>query len=189
MSERLTARETAQRHERIIALRLEEWTWERIAAEVGLTERACRKVWQAWQAQDSRELLETSETERVQTKLGALRALRVKLADVAYQAATQTCEQCGERCGHVAQPAVVHGAVRTLADLHTREIELLQKFGMLPNDLGTIRVEHDMRFLFQVYEEALRRFVPERYDEITGWIEERLALARRGRAPAAALAP
>jgi len=53
--------------------------------------------------------------------------------------------------------AVALGALRLIADLRSREIALRQETGLLPHDLGTVRLELDVRFLMEKVIDVLER--------------------------------
>lgn len=149
----LTAKETSARHAEVVRLRLqaETLTWAQIAARVGLSERACRDAYKAWSDEDKGALTSDESVDVIHRKIAAFANLRQLVFEMIEAITVTACKECGKECGHVSQPATVIGGVRTIADLHGREIDLRQSSGLLPNDLGQIRVQLDIRAVTEAF--------------------------------------
>lgn len=137
----LTVAATQERLDKIVRRRaLYEWPWAKIAAEVDMTERACRDAYSKWLAGDRHAIMGEDEVETVQRMLYRHReAQQILLGTIDESRAPETCKECGKACGHVARPGVVVGAVRGMMDVEEKDIVIRQLASLLPRDLGQVR--------------------------------------------------
>lgn len=175
MAKTLTAVEKVKRDAEVVRLRLEypTRTWEWVAVTVSaikpewkIAARTCQTVYSTWQQEKAEELAHPDALEIVQEHIQGFRLLREQQAQVAREAAgkltTRIHEKTGEEQDVVlgAQPQIVLGALKAMADLRLKELTLLQETGLLPKNLGRIEMELDLRRVEEAVFVIIDRFVP-----------------------------
>jgi hypothetical protein len=170
-----SAAETARKHRQVVLLRLEGKTWPEIVEEVGLAERTCQAAYKAWADEDKSELMGEDPTEVVHEHLAGFRKLRADAAAVFYEAAGFTIpgEDGAPSVKVGMNPSARVGALRLIADLRQKEIDLRQETGLLPRDLGRLAVTVDVRHWTNVIVGILQKngVPPEDLDEVMALLE------------------
>jgi hypothetical protein len=170
-----SAVETANKQRAIVVLRLEGKTWPEISAEVGLGARACQKSYKAWADEDKTELMGEDPEAVVHEHLAGFRKLRADAVAVYYEAAGfEIPGKDGAPSVKVGMnPSARVGALRLIADLRQKEIDLRQETGLLPRDLGKLAVTVDVRHWTDVIVGILQRnqVPPEELDEVMALLE------------------
>lgn len=142
--------EQAQRDADIVAARLRGLGWAQIARTYGLTVRRVQQIFAAWR-QENKTLRHQDPLDIVDELLEQYQGAAEELALVAVNADNTSARV---------------GAIRARMEAMKNIAELLQAVGVLPKDLGTLRVEMDVRY---VAETILRVFdeedVPERVQQ------------------------
>lgn len=116
----------------ICTLRAQRKTWPVIAAEVALSERQCRAVYQSYLKDQATSLVEQGPEAMVAEAMAELEEIAMRMAQIAEDPENQS---------------VLIGASRLQAQVLRDKIALAQATGLLPHDLGTIRHLHDVRAL------------------------------------------
>jgi transposase-like protein len=111
-------------------------SWAKIAKKHGITDRMCRKVYRRWMEEAG----PTAPEDPLEVVDGLLRGFNADVWE-----ATEAIDLAWDQ----KQPNSVISGVRTRMDARIKAIELLQATGRLPKDLGTLHVEHDVRFLIE----------------------------------------
>ena len=129
VGERLSAEAKVRRDREVIADRARGLTWLTIAGRHRLSERQCRSIWKNhWQSEAT--LVETDPIEAVQEALAR------------YDAVLERLALLGE-CA--AQESVKLGAMKAQLTALDGRTALMQAVGLLPRDLGLLRLEVDVR--------------------------------------------
>jgi len=149
------------------------WTWQEIAdglARVNskwkcASETARTRVRELRQT-SVKNLTEQDRIESIAEHIEGWRELRSIAAQVILDcqagATTVIDESTGkeELVTFKPQPNVIVGALRLIAELRVKEIELMQHAGMLPRHLGQLAIDIDLRRTTDVYIEVLQQFIP-----------------------------
>lgn len=176
-----TARDKVRRDAEIVRLRLTypNWTNAQIAAHVSslapkwkISERAVKDIVATWRAEKTEEISNLNALEIVQEHLGGFRDVREQAAAQVAWASGQATEmpvvdEHGKPVGKKVEvtirqpmPAVAVGALRLIAEMRQREIDLLQESGLLPKNLGHLDVQLDFRRTTDVFFLVLEKYVP-----------------------------
>lgn len=134
----------AARHARIRAMKLAARTWDEIAAEVGMSARGCQEAYYTWRDADKlelRQLAQEDPLEMVHEHIAGFQAIRRELGICADESTNESAKV---------------GALKAIADLRQKEIDLLQAVGMLPKNLGRFAIDIDMRFIESKLVELIR---------------------------------
>jgi hypothetical protein len=155
---RATTLELAEKHRRVVMMRLDGKTWQQIADATGYTIRNAQQVFANWRELDKSELMNEQPVDLIHEHIAGFRKLRADAAAVFDEAAG--FEIPGKDGGTVkvgSSPSARVGALRLIADLRGREITLLQQAGMLPRNLGAVHHEVNVRFVIEQMIEVARR--------------------------------
>jgi hypothetical protein len=170
-----SAVETAKKHRQVVLLRLEGRTWPEVSAEVGLALRTCQEAYKAWADEDKHELMGEDPEAVVHEHLAGFRKLRADAAAVYLEAAGfEIPGKDGAPSVKVGMnPSARVGALRLIADLRQKEIDLRQETGLLPRDLGRLAVQVDVRHWTNVIVGVLEKHgvPPEGLDEVMALLE------------------
>lgn len=166
-----TAVEIAARHTQVVRLRLAGRTWAEIAEEVGLTDRACRAAWYAFRDSEKTLMVEEDPLDVVFEHIAGFKELRRLSAEVfAESAAVPAKDKDGNFVklkggGYLmagANSSVRVAALKLVAEMRVREIDLRQQTGLLPRNLGKLQVELDVRWILdQVFLLLQKHDVPD----------------------------
>jgi hypothetical protein len=140
---RLTSMERVERDQALVAYRLRNpsKSMDLVGQHFGLTGRGAAKAWARWKDVDRAFMQKENPVDVIHEHIAGFKELREDAARLAQSK-------------HV---AVALGALRLIADLRSREIALRQETGLLPHDLGTVRLELDVRFLMEKVIDVLER--------------------------------
>lgn len=127
----MNAREKTARDNQIVAARMRGLSWATIAANYELSERQCQTILADYRASHPR-LRERNPIEIVDDMLDIYQGAQEELAEIS---ATTT---------HAATRV---GAIRTRLDAQAAQINLLMLVGVLPRDLGQLRLDLDVHEL------------------------------------------
>ena len=170
-----SAADTAKKHRQVVLLRLEGKTWPEIVDATGLAERTCQEAYKNWADSDKSELIGEDPTAVVHEHLAGFRKLRADAVAVYYEAAGfEIPGKDGAPSVKVGMnPSARVGALRLIADLRQKEIDLRQETGLLPRDLGKLSVTVDVRRWTDVIVAILQRnqVPPEELDEVMALLE------------------
>ena len=128
---RLTARAKVARDDAIVCARMRGRSWAAIANEQHLSERQCPEIMRAYRESHPR-LRKRNPIEIVDDMLDIYQGAQEELAEIS---ATTT---------HAATRV---GAIRTRLDAQEAQINLLMLVGVLPRDLGQLRLDLDVHEL------------------------------------------
>lgn len=142
---KVPAAQKVLRDQRIVALRAQGWSWPKIAAEVKLTERSCRRTWSEW-TQGNRHTVQNIDPLDV-----AIEMLARLDADI------ETLAEIGTDLNEQAQARV--GAIRAKGLAMSQQTELLQALDLLPHNLGKLQVELEVRYVIQALMVWVEEFV------------------------------
>lgn len=176
-----SAIETAQRHQRVVQMKLRGKSDEAISAETGLAPRSVQDVWKKWRESEKIHLVEEDPIEVVLEHIAGFRDLRALAAEVYDQAGgTELTNEGGPTIMYGQNSNARVGALRLMMELRSKEIDLRQETGLLPKNLGKLQVELDVRWIVEQIAQLIVKYdmPPEAQDEL-------LALLERGE-PAAA---
>lgn len=148
----LTMAEKAVRNTELVRRRLTDPTimWRDLAAEFRLSVPQARRIWKAHE-DDLKKFFVEDTTDYlliVATKVQSFELLRSELYETAIRARAR------------GQYAAEVGAYKAIMSLHEQEITLLQKTGLLPNDLGVVRVQMDVRKVSSAFIGIFHKFMP-----------------------------
>jgi hypothetical protein len=151
--------EVAEKHRRVVMMRLDGKTWAQIAAATGYTERNAQLAFAAWRDRDKTALMNEQPIDLIHEHLAGFRKLRADASAVFDEAAGfEIPAKDGSGSVKVgSNPSARVGALRLIADLRQREILLLQQAGMLPRNLGAVHHEVNVRFVIEQMIEVARR--------------------------------
>ena len=132
---KLTAKEKLLRDEALVRDRLRRMSWADLGEKYGVTARAAQYVWAKWrEANDpAAEIRGRDPVEIVYDMLGAYEAWIEQLAEVA------------SREDGMAKISAINAQMSA----QDKAVQLCQATGILPRDLGTLRIEVDVRVLAQ----------------------------------------
>ena len=128
----LTEDERLERNAEIVRDRLRGQGWPYIADKYGLTVTTCQEIYGAWRQQNTSTYVGRDPIAIVHSMLDRLESWVEQLAEVADVSATDTT-----------RIAAINAQLNAL----TRTAELMQATGILPHDLGTLRLELDVQTL------------------------------------------
>jgi hypothetical protein len=128
----LTNAEREARNAELIRDKLRGQGWTYLTAKYNLTERHCKDIYQTWREQNQATYQGRDPIAIVHGMLDRLEAWVEQLAEVADNTATEATEI-----------AAINAQMNAL----TRTAELMQATGILPHDLGTLRLELDVQTL------------------------------------------
>lgn len=142
---KLTSAERVERNRALIStkIRRPDLTWVDLGVVFGVTERQARNVWTDWRDRDRTMLTGEDPVDVIHEHIVGFRDLRAQAAVLAER---------------TERDDVVLGALKLVAALRAKDIELRQQTGLLPHDLGRIEVDLDMRFIVERVVELLRKF-------------------------------
>lgn len=133
----LSLEKRVQRNAQIVRDRFDaRMSWPQIAKKHGITDRACRKIVRQWLEEDG----PTAPEDSLQVVDDLLRGFNSDVWE-----ATEAIDLAWEQ----GLPNAIIGGIRTRMDARIKAVELLQATGRMPKDLGTLHVEHDVRFLIE----------------------------------------
>lgn len=132
MAKKGTALAKVERDRRIVADRARGLSWQKIAGRHEVDERTCRRAWQAWMDEEKPNLTGRDPLDVVFELVQHYEAWSEELAEIADAA-----EQDNNKIG----------AIKAQIDCELRKTELLQATGILPKQLGKLRVEMDIRYM------------------------------------------
>jgi hypothetical protein len=130
----LTATEREERDLSIIRDRLRGQSWQHIGQKYDLAVRLCKEIYERWRKENPQTWKGRDPTDIVEEMLERLEAWTEHLADIADTTRTDLTRIA---------------AINAQADKMTRAAELMQATNILPHNLATLRVEHDVRILAQ----------------------------------------
>jgi hypothetical protein len=128
-----SAEDRARRNRQVVAARARGLSWDSVASTYGLSVRRCEEIW--------------SEYRRGQPKLK-----EIDPVDVIEEMLLQydgAAEELALVAATADQGATRVGAIRTRLQVLLQKTELMQATGVLPNDLGRLRVDIDLRVMAQ----------------------------------------
>jgi hypothetical protein len=148
----LSVAEQFERNTRIVAMKARGKSWPQISEAVGVGVRQCQKIHKAYR-EEHRTLRHHDPVSIVDELLEGYQA---DLADL-----TQVYEDADQSAAKV-------GAVKARREVRERITELLQAVGVLPHDLGTLRLELDAEVVIAQFMAVMERYnVPEEaFDEV-----------------------
>lgn len=134
-AQKVSAHEKVQRDSQVVALRAQGLSWRKVAAEVKLTERSCRRIWSDW------------------TKANRHTIQNIDPLDVAIEQLVRLdsdIEQLAEIGANKKEMAAARvGAIRAKGIAMQQQTELLQALDLLPRNLGKLQVELEIRYVIQ----------------------------------------
>lgn len=128
----LTNAEREERNAELIRDRLRGQSWPHLAAKYGIRERQCKDIYGTWREQNQSIYQGRDPIAIVHSMLDRLESWVEQLAEVADTTTTEATEI-----------AAINAQMTAL----TRTAELMQATGILPHDLGTLRLELDVQSL------------------------------------------
>ena len=128
----LTPTELEERNEKLITDRARGQSWSHLSSQYGLGVARCKEIYEGWRKQNPTTYRGRPAIEVVQQSLERLEAWIEQLADLA--SVTE---------GDMVKIA----AINAQADKLQRATALMQETGILPKDLGTLRIEIDVQVL------------------------------------------
>lgn len=130
--EGMTEVERDERDAELIRDRLRGSGWPYLATKYGLTQDWCRHIYNAWRDENQSTYQGRDPIAIVHSMLDRLESWTEQLAEVADATVTDT---------------VKIAAINSQMNALTRTAELMQATGLLPHDLGTLRLELDVQSL------------------------------------------
>jgi len=128
----LTDEEREARNAELIRDRLRGQSWPYLSDKYGLQPRACQNIYNEWREANQGAYQGRDPIAIVHSMLDRLESWVEQLAEVADASATDT---------------VKIAAINAQLNALTRTAELMQATGILPHDLGTLRLELDVQTL------------------------------------------
>jgi hypothetical protein len=128
----LTEDERLERNAEIVRDRLRGQGWPYIAEKYGIQIAQCMKIYADWRAENQSTYVGRDPIAIVHSMLDRLESWVEQLAEVADVSATDTT-----------RIAAINAQLNAL----TRTAELMQATGILPHDLGTLRIQLDVQTL------------------------------------------
>lgn len=130
--EGMTEAEREERDAELIRDRLRGQSWPYLAEKYGLTQAWCKRIYTAWREQNQSTYQGRDPIAIVHSMLDRLESWTEQLAEVADASSADT---------------VKIAAINAQLNALTRTAELMQATGILPHDLGTLRLELDVQTL------------------------------------------
>jgi hypothetical protein len=130
--EGMTEAEREERDAELIRDRLRGQSWPYLAEKYGLTQAWCKRIYTGWREQNQSTYQGRDPIAIVHSMLDRLESWTEQLAEVADASGTDT---------------VKIAAINAQLNALTRTAELMQATGILPHDLGTLRLELDVQTL------------------------------------------
>lgn len=163
-SNRLNARQTAQRQALVIRLRAQGLSWNTVVERSGVSIGHAKRLWSGYKGEMKPDLQDLDPLDVVVEQLARIDQDIETLAEIALN-----------RENH---PNARVGALNAKRALYGQMIELLQAIGKVPKHLGKLEVELEVRYVAQQLVLLLEEFVP---DERLPSAERKLMeLLRRG---------
>lgn len=128
----ITNAERAERDAALVRDRLRGQSWPYLSSKYDLTVRACREVFDRWREQNQPTYQGRDPIHIVHSMLDRLESWVEQLAEVADSTASAS---------------VQINAINAQLNALTKTAELMQATGILPHDLGTLRIELDIQTL------------------------------------------
>lgn len=128
----LTEREREARNNELIRDKLRGQGWAYLSAKYDLTQRQCKEIYGQWRDANQATYQGRDPIAIVHSMLDRLESWTEQLAEVADATSTEATEI-----------AAINAQMNAL----TRTAELMQATGILPHDLGTLRLELDVQSL------------------------------------------
>jgi hypothetical protein len=128
----LTEEERLERNAELVRDRLRGQGWEYIAEKYNLNYDTCQRIYSAWRSENQSTYQGRDPIAIVHSMLDRLESWVEQLAEVADASATDTTKI---------------SAINAQLNALTRTAELMQATGILPHDLGTLRLELDVQTL------------------------------------------
>lgn len=134
----LSARERVARDQQIVADRLKPMSWTALGKKYGLDERTCRKIYHDWTLHNQGRPADMSQRDPIDIvweSVGRYEGWIEQLALVAH--------------GPETPESVRVSAISAQMSAQQKLTELLQATGILPKQLGKLRIEADVRYVAQ----------------------------------------
>jgi hypothetical protein len=128
----VTNSEIESRNDEIVRDRLRQQSWKHIATKHGLSTAQCRAIYERWKRENPGTYQGRPPIELVQKQLEALEAWTEQLAEIADVSDVDTTKI---------------QAINAQADKVRQAAEIMQATGILPHDLGVLRLELDVQAL------------------------------------------
>jgi hypothetical protein len=128
----MTEEERLERNAELIRDRLRGQSWPHLSEKYGVQVRVCQKIYREWREENQSTYQGRDPIAIVHSMLDRLEAWVEQLAEVADDSDTD---------------AVKISAINAQLNALTRTAELMQATGILPHDLGTLRLELDVQAL------------------------------------------
>jgi len=128
----MTEAEREERNMELVRDRLRGQSWPFLAEKYGIRAQQCKEVYNRWRAENQSTYQGRDPIAIVHSMLDRLEAWVEQLAEVADTTSTD---------------AVQIAAINAQMSALTRTAELMQATGILPHDLGTLRLELDVQSL------------------------------------------
>jgi hypothetical protein len=125
----------AQRNADIVRDRARMMSWDKLAKKYGISDRQARRVVADWRDANKDEL---KQIDPLGTVLEILEQ---------YEAAQEELSEAADKAREKEQYRTVVAAVGKRADIMRAAVELRQAMGLLPKNLGKLRVEFDINFI------------------------------------------
>lgn len=137
---RLRGEALAQRNHDLVVDRLQPMSWAALAAKYGISDRMCRKIFYAW--------AKKNEEGRTVSDFQGRDPIEIVWESAArYE---RWIEQLARLAfGAEVQDSVRVGAINSASNIQQKLIDLLQATGILPKQLGKLRIEADIRYVAQ----------------------------------------
>jgi hypothetical protein len=130
----LTKSEVADRDERLAADRVKGHSWEWIMAKYDLSRRTVQERYEVWRGKNAHAFEDVNAIEIVHGMLDTYQAIAEQAADIGVTAKGENGQL---------------GALNTQMSAMRQVAELCQATGILPKQLGTLKMEVDARVLSQ----------------------------------------
>lgn len=130
--EGLTNADREDRNAELVRDRMRGQSWPYLADKYDLTTDACKRIYGKWREQNAPTYADRDPIAIVHGMLDRLESWVEQLAEVADEAGTES---------------VKIAAINAQLNALTRTAELMQATGILPHDLGTLRIELDIQSL------------------------------------------
>jgi len=127
----MTEAEREERNQELIRDRLRGQSWTYLSEKYGIQARVCMKIYKEWRDENAPTYQGRDPIAIVHSMLDRLEAWVEQLAEIADEA----------------EGNVRISAINAQLNALTRTAELMQATGLLPHDLGTLRLELDVQAL------------------------------------------
>lgn len=128
----MNALEKTQRDREIIADRARGLTWDQVAEKHNIDGSTARRAWAAVRDSQKDEISGADPMDTVFDLIRSYEEWMAQLAKIAEDSANDSARI---------------GAIRSQVDIAVKKTELLQATGLLPKQLGKLRVEMDIRYM------------------------------------------